>query len=151
MGEGCRGPRGRWGCAHCIFMHLITHFSMLKCNSSFVTAHTKYAHTHTHMQDACMHMRCREGRGGRGDVEIDRAANGFHMSSLAGVDKWSMRHVSCHARHPLSLPPPTSLPSLIAACPQLPIQSDSHAVFVCVCVMPCLSKRKLSDVHVAYA
>lgn len=59
------GPRGRWGCAHCIFMHLITHFSMLKCNSSFVTAHTKYAHTHTqtHMQDACMHMRCREGEG----------------------------------------------------------------------------------------
>lgn len=47
---------------------------MLKCNSSFVTAHTKYAHTqthrhtHTHMQDACMHMRCREGRGA-GEME----------------------------------------------------------------------------------
>lgn len=117
-------------------MHLITHFSMLKCNSSFVTAHTKYAHTH--MQNACMHMRCREGGGGRWRAmaaKIDRAANGFHMSSLAGVDKWSMRHYrACQLPCQASSAPPPHTPLSHCPCPQFPIQSNSHAVCMCVCV-----------------
>lgn len=98
------------------------------------SAHKVRTHRLTHTLAGCMHAyEMQRGEGGRGDGEIDRAANGFHMSSLAGVDKWSMRHVSCHARHPLPLPPPTFHPLSHCCLPPIP----NPIRFTC-CVRVCL-------------